>query len=112
MVEAMAIHFSLAVNDDLFPTLHANLLSDDRGLVLGSLRAICRLVMGRDEANCIGQINKLAVDRIKALIVLEDEDLVSACLDFLYQYTTNEENMGRLIQPPDGIEIGKQLTRL
>ncbi|RPA96653.1 hypothetical protein L873DRAFT_1206269 [Choiromyces venosus 120613-1] len=112
MVEAMAIHFSLAVDDDLFPTLHANLLSDDRGLVLGSLRAICRLVMGRDEANCIGQINKLAIDRIKALIMLEDEDLVSACLDFLYQYTTNEENVEKLIQPPDGIEIVKQLTRL
>ncbi|KAG0640768.1 hypothetical protein HOY80DRAFT_1008821 [Tuber brumale] len=112
MVEAMAIHFSLAVDDDLFPTLHANLLSDDRGLVLGSLRAICRLVMGRDEANCIGQINKLAIDRVKALIMLEDEDLVSACLDFLYQYTTNEENVEKLIQPPDGIEIVKQLTRL
>ncbi|CUS13026.1 unnamed protein product [Tuber aestivum] len=112
MVEAMAIHFSLAVDDDLFPTLHANLLSDDRGLVLGSLKAICRLVMGRDEANCIGQINKCAIDRIKALIMLEDEDLVSACLDFLYQYTTNEENVEKLIQPPDGIEIVKQLTRL
>ncbi|PWW72381.1 hypothetical protein C7212DRAFT_360184 [Tuber magnatum] len=95
MVEAM-IHFSLAVDDDFS----------------GSLREICRLVMGRDEANCIGQINKLAIDRIKALIMLEDEDLVSACLDFLYQYTTNEENMEKLIQPPDGIEIVKQLTRL
>ncbi|RPB04240.1 hypothetical protein L873DRAFT_1825813 [Choiromyces venosus 120613-1] len=95
MVEAM-IHFSLAVDDDFS----------------GSLRAICRLVMGRNEANCIGQINKLAIDRIKALIMLEDEDLVSACLDFLYQYTTNEENMEKLIQLPDGIEIVKQLTRL
>ncbi|PWW80773.1 hypothetical protein C7212DRAFT_355810 [Tuber magnatum] len=112
MVEAMAIHLSLAIDDDLFPTLHANLLSDDRGLVLGSLRAICRLVMGHDEANCIGQIDKRAIDRIKALIMLEDEDLVSACLDFLYQYTTNEENVEKLIQPPDGIEIVKQLTRL
>ena len=112
MVEAVAIHYSLAVNDDLFPTLHANLLSKDRGLVPGSLRVIRRLVVGRGEANRIGQINKLAVDRIKALIMLEDEDLVSACLDFLYQYATNEENMEKLIQPPDRIEIGGKLTRL
>jgi len=67
--------------------------------------------MGRDETNCIEQINKLAIDRIKALIMLEDEGLVSACLD-LYQYTTNEENVEKLIQPPIGIEIVKQLTRL
>ncbi|PUU72734.1 hypothetical protein B9Z19DRAFT_1136844 [Tuber borchii] len=44
--------------------------------------------------------------------MLKDEDLVSASLDFLYQYTTNEENVDKFIQLPDGIEIVKRLTRL
>lgn len=112
MVEAMAIYFSLSVEDELFSSLHANLLSDDRGLLLGSLRAICRFIMGRDEANRIGEIQQAAVDRIKNLLMLEDEDLVSACLDFLYQYTANEDNVEKLTQPPEGAQLVKQLMRL
>lgn len=41
-----------------------------------------------------------------------EEDLVSASLDFLYQYTTNKKNVDKLIEPPDGIEIVQQLTRI
>jgi chromatin structure-remodeling complex subunit RSC9 len=106
------MYLSPSFEDQLFPALRANLLSDDRGLLLGSLRAMCRLVVGRDEANRIGQVQQAAIDRIKSLIMLEDEDLVSACLDFLYQYTANEENVEKLMQQPYGIELIKQLMRL
>lgn len=112
LVESMAIHLVLSTNDNLFESLHANLLSDDRGLLLGSLRSICRFVMGRDESNRLGEIQMAAIDRIRNLLMLEDEDLVSACLDFLYQYTANEENVEKLMEPPDGIELIKQLMRL
>lgn len=112
MVESMATHLLVSFNDNLFEALHANLLSDDRGLLLGSLRSICRFVMGRDESNRLGEIKMAAIDRIRNLLMLEDDDLVSACLDFLYQYTANEDNVEKLMQPPDGIELIKQLMRL
>lgn len=112
MVESMATHLAVSFNDNLFEALHSNLLSDDRGLLLGSLRSICRFVMGRDESNRLGEIQMAAIDRIRNLLMLEDEDLVSACLDFLYQYTANEENVEKLMQPSDGIELIKQLMRL
>ncbi|KAH8154160.1 uncharacterized protein LAJ45_01928 [Morchella importuna] len=112
MVESMATHLVLSTHDNMFEALHVNLLSDDRGLLLGSLKSICRFVMGRDESNRLGEIGMDAINRIRNLLMLEDEDLVSACLDFLYQYTTNEENVEKLMQPPDGIELIKQLMRL
>ncbi|KAH0602208.1 uncharacterized protein H6S33_009907 [Morchella sextelata] len=93
MVESMATHLVLSTHDNMFEALHVNLLSDDRGLLLGSLKSICRFVMGRDESNRLGEIGMDAINRIRNLLMLEDEDL-------------------KLMQPPDGIELIKQLMRL
>ncbi|KAL7275639.1 hypothetical protein RUND412_001399 [Rhizina undulata] len=112
LTESMASHLTLSYDDPLFDALHANLLSDDRGLLLSSLRAICRLLMGRDEFNILGKINKSAIERIQRLLLIDDEDLISACLDFLYQYTANDENVERIMRPPEGVELVRHLVRL
>jgi len=44
--------------------------------------------------------------------MLEDDDLVSACLDFLYQYTSNDENVQNLLRPSEGYALIRHLVRL
>lgn len=113
MVEALAVHFpNVTRQDRLFDILVKGLDSDDRGQLCGSLRALVRMLMGRDEFNRLSEVPMSTVERITALLMLEDEELVSACLDFLYQYTTNEENVARLLGEPWGFASVKQLVRL
>ncbi|TGZ84934.1 hypothetical protein EX30DRAFT_392334 [Ascodesmis nigricans] len=113
MVECLASYFpNVSQNDPLFDWLVTGLASDDRGQLLGSLRAIVRMLMGRDEYNQISEVPIASVERMTSLLMLEDEELVSACLDFLYQYTTNEENVARLLSMPWGFSTVKQLVRL
>ena len=68
--------------------------------------------LGNDAENRIGAVPFSVISRITSLLMLEDDDLVTAALDFLYQYTTLEENVGRLLAPPHGIELVKHLVRL
>ncbi|KAI5778408.1 hypothetical protein EDC01DRAFT_634801 [Geopyxis carbonaria] len=112
MVEAMANCLPYLSNDPLFDVLVEGLESDDRGILLGSLKSICRLVMGRDELNLVGEIPLRSVSRVTSILMVEDDELVSTCLDFLYQYTTNDENIQKLLQPPVGYELVRHLGRL
>lgn len=112
MVEAMAHEFMYNPMDPLIDILMGGLDSDDRGILVGSLRALIRYLMGRDEVNRIAQTPLPVLERICAILMLEDEELVSACLDFLYQYTTNEDNVASLLSQKNGVETVRQLIRL
>jgi chromatin structure-remodeling complex subunit RSC9 len=111
-IEVMANSLPFLPNDSLLDVIAEQLESNDRGMLLGAMRAICRLVIGRDDYNRLGDVPFRSIQRITSILMLEDEELVSACLDFLYQYTNNEDNTARLLQHPDGTELTKQLVRL
>lgn len=111
-VDAVANFLPYRDGEKLFDVLSDGLESDDRSIILGSLRSTCRFVMGRDEENRVGNIPYSTVSRITSLLMIEDDELVSSSLDFLYQYTTAEENVDRLITSPIGVELIKHLTRL
>lgn len=110
--DAMASHIQYHCAEKLFKVVAAGLNSDDRGTLISSLRASCRLVLSNDVENRIGAVPFSVVCRITSLLMLEDDDLVTAALDFLYQYTTLEENVERLLAPPHGFELVKHLVRL
>lgn len=114
ITETVAGWLPFSANDPLLQAVAEGLESSDRGMLLGSVRAICRLVIGRDELfNRMHDIPFASVQRITSLLMLEDEDLVSGCLDFLYQYTNHEENIAKLMRrPPEGYELIRQLVRL
>ena len=112
ITEGVAGWLPFGAGDALLDVLAEGLGSKDRGKLLGSMRAICRLVVGRDDFNRLGEIPFTYITRITNLLMLEDDELVSACLDFLYQYTTHEENIEKLMQPPEGHELVRQLVRL
>ena len=87
----------------------------DRGAILTALRAISRISMNLDDTNLLKGVPISVIKRICEWTLLEDEDFVSACLDFLYQFTAVAENVGVLLSNSTEFSLPSflgQLTRL
>lgn len=113
MAEVMAGFLPFSANDPLLEVLTHGLESSDRGTMLGAMRAMCRFIMSRDDYNNrMADIPTMSIHRITSILMLEDEELVSACLDFLYQYTLHEDNIKALLDLPEGYELVRHLVRL
>ncbi|KAK7742288.1 Chromatin structure-remodeling complex protein rsc9 [Cytospora paraplurivora] len=104
-------------DDPLYRTLLAQLKSVDRGQILTSLRALGRISMTLDETNKLGDVPLDILESIIDWLMLNDDELLDACLDFLYQYTAVVSNIETLLKfrssKPDKPEsLVKQLVRL
>ncbi|KAK9236092.1 hypothetical protein V1525DRAFT_445120 [Lipomyces kononenkoae] len=112
IVEAVALFLRpTSSQDSLFRALAGYLSSDDRGVLISALRAIARLVINA-ETNLLQAVDRKIVSRICALILLDDEELLAVCLDFLYQYTAASENIELTGEAVDWRELVQQLIRL
>lgn len=112
IAEQLTKYLSLEAGDPLYESLLAQLGSQDRGAILTSLRAISRISMNLEESNRLNGISKEALQNITDWTMLHDDDLVHACLDFLYQYTAVVENVDFLISSQQAQPLVTQLTRL
>ncbi|ANB13706.1 Rsc9p [Sugiyamaella lignohabitans] len=75
--------------------------STDRSTLIPTIRCLSRLMI-RDDKNIVGSVPLPIVSSIlRYLLVTDDEELMSASLDFLYQYTARRENVSRLINISD-----------
>ena len=87
----------------------------DRGAILTALRASSRISMNLDDTNLLKGVSVSVIKRICEWTLLDDEDFVSACLDFLYQFTAVPENVGSLLSNSNELSLPSflgQLTRL
>ncbi len=87
----------------------------DRGAILTALRAVSRISMNLDDTNLLKGVPVSVLERICEWTLLDDEDFVSTCLDFLYQFTAVPENVGFLLSNSDELSLPSflgQLTRL
>jgi len=98
--------------DPLYISLLGQLQSQDRGAILTSLRAISRISMNLEGQNLLKGVPILAIQNIIDWTLLYDEELVHACLDFLYQYTAVVDNVDFLITQSQVNPLINQLVRL
>jgi chromatin structure-remodeling complex subunit RSC9 len=112
IAEQLTKYMSFEVDDPLYISLLAQLHSSDRGAILTSLRAISRISMNLEENNLLRGVPALTVEKIMDWTLLIDEDLVGACLDFLYQYTAVVENVDFMVTELQLDPLVNQLTRL
>ena len=84
----------------------------DRGAILTALRAISRISMNLEESNGLKGVPISVIQHICEWLLLDDEELVHACLDFLYQYTAVPENVGILLANAHVLPISSLLTQL
>ena len=97
----------LEANDPLYKTLLEQLASDDRGTILTALRALGRISVNLEATNRLADVPPELLRRICAWLLLNDEELIDACLDLLYQYTAvvpNVDNLIRSVTPEDLVD--------
>ncbi|KAK3316184.1 hypothetical protein B0H66DRAFT_518967 [Apodospora peruviana] len=99
-------------DDALYQTLLAQLKSSDRGSILTSLRAIGRISMSHVETNKLSGVPPEILQRLMDWLLLNDDELMDACLDFLYQYTAVVDNMDTLLKATNVEHLVMQLVRL
>ncbi|KAL9586070.1 MAG: hypothetical protein Q9203_003993 [Teloschistes exilis] len=92
-------------------------VSTDRGMILPTLRTICRISMNLEYNNFFGGAWLSLLQRLSDYLLLQDEEFVGAVLDFYYQYTASPANVAMLLFNADTIEhslprLIKVLSRL
>ncbi|KAI1100930.1 hypothetical protein F4804DRAFT_317547 [Jackrogersella minutella] len=98
--------------DPLYRTLLTHVNSEDRGAILTSLRAISRISMNLDATNKMQNVPNIVLEKITNWILLNDEELVDACLDFLYQYLAVVENVESALKAVKMEHVVTHLVRL
>lgn len=100
IAEAISFHVTPESGDDpLFVAVLRNFQtngSDDRGVLIPSLRCLSRMLV-RADASLVEAIPKKTVISIVELLLVDDEDIIGIVLDFLYQFTANGSNIPRLL---------------
>ncbi|KAI9702778.1 MAG: Chromatin structure-remodeling complex protein rsc9 [Candelina mexicana] len=115
IAEQLTKYLALDGDDALYGTLLTQLESSDRGMILTALRAISRISMNLEENNRLDAIPMSVIKRVNDFTLLDDEELVHACLDFLYQYTAVVDNVESLVEEMDFFSLMglvNQLVRL
>ncbi|PHH62281.1 hypothetical protein CDD81_7269 [Ophiocordyceps australis] len=105
IAEQLTPYMSLDADDALYKSLVAQLASEDRGTILTALRAIGRISMNLEATNKLEGVSTATLQRIVNWLLLNDDELTDACLDFLYQYTAVPSNLDNLFRTasPDGL---------
>ncbi|KAK3350130.1 hypothetical protein B0T25DRAFT_260242 [Lasiosphaeria hispida] len=113
IAEQITPYLVLGSGDPLYKTLLAQLSSTDRGTILTSLRAIGRIAMNHPtETNKLSGVPPAVLQNLMDWLLLNDDELMDACLDFLYQYTAIVANLDTLIQSTNVEHLVTQLVRL
>ncbi|KAI9790973.1 MAG: Chromatin structure-remodeling complex protein rsc9 [Peltula sp. TS41687] len=112
IAEQLTRYFVLPPDDPLYKSLLAHLLGDDRGKIITVLRALTCMSMDREEPNRLNEVPVSTIERICDWTMLDDEELVMACLEFLHQFTAFVDNMEAMIDQIRWDGLLTQLTRL
>ncbi|KAF4461657.1 hypothetical protein FALBO_11539 [Fusarium albosuccineum] len=107
IAEQLTPFMTLEWDDPLYKTLLTQMTSEDRGTILTSLRALGRISMNLEATNKLGEVPGPVLERIASWLLLNDDELIDACLDFLYQYTAvvpNVDNLMRSLTPENLVD--------
>lgn len=112
IAEQLSRHWVLDSDHHLYQSLLAQLDSKDRGTIITALRALSRVAMSKNPRYELINVPTQVIRHVAEWLLVEDEHLREACLDFLYLYTANTENVETLTQNTDVEALVKQLVRL
>ncbi|GAB7349327.1 hypothetical protein MBLNU459_g8464t1 [Dothideomycetes sp. NU459] len=110
--EQLTKYYNLSSDDVLYHSLLAQLESNDRGKIVTSLRAVSRIGHAFIENKRLEEVPVAVVERLGDWMMVDDEELRSACLDFLMQYTSIADNVETLVLDTDIQGLVRQLSAL
>lgn len=112
IAEQLTPFMILDANDPLYKTLLSQLTSEDRGVILTALRGLGRISVNLEATNRLPDVPAEVLQKIVGWLLLNDDELTDACLDFLYQYTAVVPNLDHLIRSTPPETLVDQLVRL
>jgi len=112
IAEQLTKYWVLSAQDPLYRVLLAQVDSDDRGQIITSLRALARIAMNLEATNKLTDVPVKTLRSICDWLLIEDEDLRIACLDFLYLFTGFPDNVETLAHEVDIEGVVNQLVRM
>lgn len=112
IAEQLTPFLTLESSDPLYKTLLSQMTSDDRGIILAALRALGRISVNLDATNKLGDVPGPVLQRVANWLLLNDDELTDACLDFLYQYTAVVPNVDNLVRSVSADALVEHLVRL
>ncbi|KAL5115839.1 Chromatin structure-remodeling complex protein rsc9 [Pleosporales sp. CAS-2024a] len=112
IAEQLTKYWVLSAQDPLYRSLLAQVDSDDRGRIITSLRALARIAMNLEATNKLSDVPVKTLRLICDWLLVEDEDLRIACLDFLYLFTGFSDNVETLAHKVDIASVVNQLVRM
>ncbi|CAG8459761.1 2054_t:CDS:2 [Ambispora leptoticha] len=81
------------LDDPFMTTIPILLYSNDKALIMGGIRSLTRLALNESNITVLRDIEAKTVQRMIELLLIEDEELVAAVLDWLYQFSDLHEDM-------------------
>ncbi|CDH53812.1 at-rich interactive domain-containing protein 2 [Lichtheimia corymbifera JMRC:FSU:9682] len=82
-----------STDDDYLMAMHRLLVSPDRALVLGALRALTRVAVSESNESILAAVHyQDIIVRMSQFLLVDDEELVAATLEYLYQYSSLKGN--------------------
>jgi chromatin structure-remodeling complex subunit RSC9 len=112
IAEQLTRFWYLDAQDPLYRSLLVQVNSDDRGRIITSLRALGRIAMNLEATNKMPGVTQKTLQSLCDWLLVEDEELRNACLDFLYLFTGFVENVEMLVNEVDVESLVNQLVRL
>ncbi|KAI8935176.1 hypothetical protein NX059_007769 [Plenodomus lindquistii] len=112
IAEQLTKYWVLGAQNPLYRSLLAQVDSDDRGRIITSLRALARIAMNLEATNKLSDVPTKTLKSICDWLLVDDEDLRIACLDFLYLFTGFPDNVEKLAHETDIEGVVNQLVRL
>lgn len=93
--------------DDYFTTMTQLLFSNDRAFILGAIRALTRVAVTETNERVLGFADLDVIERMAQFLMVDDEELEAATLEYLYQYSSLRGNFStQLIKCYPGNLIG------
>ncbi|KAF9434955.1 Chromatin structure-remodeling complex protein rsc9 [Entomortierella beljakovae] len=88
-LECLSIHITLRSKFDVYlRELHKLLHTNDKAMILGCLRALTRLAANEHNEKILNDIDPEIIERISQLLLVQDDELIGATLDYLYQFSS------------------------
>lgn len=112
IAEQLTKYWVLDSQDPVYRSLLAQIDTDDRGRIITSLRALGRISMNLEATNKLSDVPVKTLQSICDWLLVEDEDLRIACLDFLYLFTGFPDNVELLAHEVNVEAVVGQLVRL
>lgn len=112
IAEQLTKYWMLDSQDPVYRSLLNQIDTDDRGRIITSLRALGRISMNLEATNKLSDVPTKTLQSICDWLLVEDEDLRIACLDFLYLFTGFPDNVELLAHEVNVEAVVGQLVRL